>query len=56
MHGHYRYREYVSDPFQAFGVGAFEDDDDDVYAADDVDRYDFALGDPQAQNTEDKYS
>lgn len=28
---------------QAFGVGAFEDEDDDIYAKDDMSRYDFAL-------------
>lgn len=29
---------------QAFGVGAFEDDDDDIYAKDDMSKYDFLLG------------
>ncbi|XP_001604956.1 G patch domain-containing protein 1 homolog [Nasonia vitripennis] len=29
---------------QAFGVGAFEAEDDDIYARDDMSRYDFALG------------
>ena len=29
---------------QAFGVGAFEADDEDIYARDDMSRYDFALG------------
>lgn len=29
---------------QAFGVGAFEDDDDDIYAKDDMNKYDFLLG------------
>lgn len=29
---------------QAFGVGAFEDDDDDIYARDDMTKYDFLLG------------
>jgi hypothetical protein len=28
---------------QAFGVGAFEEDDDDVYARDDMANYDFSL-------------
>ncbi|KAK9502703.1 hypothetical protein O3M35_011417 [Rhynocoris fuscipes] len=28
---------------QAFGVGAFEDDDDDIYAKEDMSQYDFAL-------------
>ncbi|KAI9587242.1 G patch domain-containing protein 1 homolog [Glossina fuscipes] len=33
---------------QAFGIGAFEDDDDeDVFAAEDLTRYDFALEDKQ---------
>ncbi|KAG4070149.1 hypothetical protein HA402_013392 [Bradysia odoriphaga] len=29
---------------QAFGVGAFEEDDDDIYARDDMTNYDFKLG------------
>ncbi|KZC04879.1 PREDICTED: G patch domain-containing protein 1 homolog [Dufourea novaeangliae] len=29
---------------QAFGVGAFEADDEDIYARDDMSRYDFSLG------------
>ncbi|XP_034944075.1 G patch domain-containing protein 1 homolog [Chelonus insularis] len=29
---------------QAFGVGAFEADDEDIYAVDDMSRYDFTLG------------
>lgn len=28
---------------QAFGVGAYEDDDDDIYAAEDMSNYDFSL-------------
>lgn len=32
---------------QAFGVGAFEEEDDDIYARDDTSRYDFSLGDKQ---------
>ena len=28
---------------QAFGVGAFEEDDDDVYSRDDMSNYDFSL-------------
>lgn len=32
---------------QAFGVGAFEEEDDDIYARDDITRYDFSLGDKQ---------
>ncbi|SPP76460.1 G patch domain-containing protein 1 homolog [Drosophila guanche] len=30
---------------QAFGVGAFEEEDDDIYARDDMTRYDFSLAD-----------
>ncbi|XP_063976054.1 G patch domain-containing protein 1 homolog [Diachasmimorpha longicaudata] len=33
---------------QAFGVGAFEADDEDIYARDDMSRYDFTLG-PETQ-------
>lgn len=29
---------------QAFGVGAFEDDDDDVYTSEDLSKYDYAIG------------
>ena len=29
---------------QAFGVGAYEEEDDDIYARDDMSRYDFELG------------
>ena len=29
---------------QAFGVGAFENEDEDIYAKDDLSRYDFELG------------
>ena len=29
---------------QAFGVGAFEEDDEDIYAKEDMSRYDFTLG------------
>lgn len=29
---------------QAFGVGAFEDEDDDIYTSEDLSKYDFALG------------
>ncbi|XP_014363967.2 G patch domain-containing protein 1 homolog [Papilio machaon] len=31
---------------QAFGVGAFEADDDDIYATEDMSHYDFTLGGP----------
>ncbi|XP_072754107.1 G patch domain-containing protein 1 homolog [Anoplolepis gracilipes] len=32
---------------QAFGVGAFEADDEDIYEREDMSRYDFALDDPK---------
>ncbi|ALC44728.1 CG8833 [Drosophila busckii] len=32
---------------QAFGVGAFEEEDEDIYARDDMTRYDFSLADKQ---------
>ncbi|XP_075985328.1 G patch domain-containing protein 1 homolog [Anticarsia gemmatalis] len=32
---------------QAFGVGAFEADDDDIYAREDMSHYDFAIGGPE---------
>uniref|UniRef100_A0A0C9RM12 CG8833_1 protein n=1 Tax=Fopius arisanus TaxID=64838 RepID=A0A0C9RM12_9HYME len=35
---------------QAFGVGAFEADDEDIYARDDMSRYDFTLG-PESKKT-----
>lgn len=31
---------------QAFGVGAFEEEDEDIYAKDDMSQYDFALDTP----------
>ncbi|CAK1543612.1 unnamed protein product [Leptosia nina] len=34
---------------QAFGVGAFEADDEDIYATEDMSHYDFALGAPSKQ-------
>ncbi|XP_034825944.1 G patch domain-containing protein 1 homolog [Maniola hyperantus] len=40
---------------QAFGVGAFEADDDDIYASEDMSHYDFALGNP-AEKTKPKKS
>lgn len=36
---------------QAFGVGAFEDEDEDIYARDDMSRYDFELGGPKAKKS-----
>ncbi|KAK0168075.1 hypothetical protein PV327_001913 [Microctonus hyperodae] len=35
---------------QAFGVGAFEADDDDIYERDDMSRYDFTLGPETKKN------
>ena len=29
---------------QAFGVGAYEEEDEDIYNRDDMSRYDFSLG------------
>ncbi|CAF4861003.1 unnamed protein product [Pieris macdunnoughi] len=34
---------------QAFGVGAFEADDEDIYATEDMSHYDFALAGPEKQ-------
>ncbi|CAH1640735.1 unnamed protein product [Spodoptera littoralis] len=41
---------------QAFGVGAFEADDEDIYAREDMSHYDFSLDDPvhTKKNTKDK--
>ncbi|KAJ6646599.1 G patch domain-containing protein 1 like [Pseudolycoriella hygida] len=36
---------------QAFGVGAFEEDDDDIYAKDDMTNYDFKLGEKSKTTT-----
>lgn len=35
---------------QAFGVGAFEEDDDDIYGRDDLTKYDFQLGNKTDKN------
>lgn len=35
---------------QAFGVGAFEEEDEDIYGHDDMSHYDFVLGGPPNQN------
>lgn len=35
---------------QAFGVGAFEEDDDDIYVKDDMSKYDFELTDEKKSN------
>lgn len=40
---------------QAFGVGAFEEDDDDIYGKDDMSKYDFRL-DTQKENAPSKSS
>ncbi|KAJ2941404.1 hypothetical protein O0L34_g3612 [Tuta absoluta] len=37
---------------QAFGVGAFEADDDDIYATEDMSRYDFTLAGPTHEKTQ----
>nr|XP_042897430.1 G patch domain-containing protein 1 isoform X2 [Parasteatoda tepidariorum] len=39
---------------QAFGVGAFEDDDEDVYSKDDMSQYDFSDFDPESDQTSSK--
>ncbi|XP_023951409.2 G patch domain-containing protein 1 homolog isoform X2 [Bicyclus anynana] len=39
---------------QAFGVGAFEADDEDIYATQDMSHYDFALGNPAEAKTSKK--
>ena len=40
---------------QAFGVGAFEEDDDDIYAKEDLaSKYDFYLDDPMGRGSEEK--
>ena len=39
---------------QAFGVGAFENDDEDIYAKDDMSRYDFELGGSRAKKPDSK--
>ncbi|XP_017957616.1 G patch domain-containing protein 1 homolog isoform X2 [Drosophila navojoa] len=40
---------------QAFGVGAFEEEDEDIYAKDDMTRYDFSLADKQPQKKKAQY-
>ncbi|XP_062130896.1 G patch domain-containing protein 1 homolog [Drosophila sulfurigaster albostrigata] len=40
---------------QAFGVGAFEEEDDDIYARDDMTRYDFSLADKQPKKKKVEY-
>lgn len=39
---------------QAFGVGAFEDDDDDIYAREDLSSYDFTLGEKSGEKSNKK--
>ena len=40
-----KYSYQLSIRGQAFGVGAFEEDDDDIYAREDLTTYDFSLED-----------
>ncbi|XP_030566828.1 G patch domain-containing protein 1 homolog [Drosophila novamexicana] len=40
---------------QAFGVGAFEEEDEDIYAKDDMTRYDFSLADKQPKQKKIKH-
>lgn len=49
----FKLSKVVSDFFslKAFGVGAFEDDDEDIYARDDMARYDFTLGAEEKQES-----
>lgn len=35
---------------QAFGVGAYEEDDDDIYTSEDLSKYDYAIGGDTTQN------
>jgi len=37
--------------FQAFGIGAFEDQDEEVYSRDDLSQYDFALETPEERQS-----
>ena len=37
---------------QAFGVGAFEDDDDDIYAVDSMENYDVTMGKEKKQDSD----
>ncbi|XP_063897552.1 G patch domain-containing protein 1 homolog [Helicoverpa armigera] len=39
---------------QAFGVGAFEADDEDIYGTEDMSHYDFAIGGPDKDSTKKK--
>ncbi|XP_071557098.1 G patch domain-containing protein 1 homolog [Temnothorax nylanderi] len=41
---------------QAFGVGAFEADDDDIYEREDMSRYDFTLGPERKTNNKTRWS
>lgn len=45
-----KHNQKISFAGQAFGVGAFEEDDDDVYAMDDMTRYDFSLENKKKKN------
>ncbi|GBP08846.1 G patch domain-containing protein 1 homolog [Eumeta japonica] len=39
---------------QAFGVGALEDDDEDIYAREDMSHYDFTIGGPESSKDKQK--
>ncbi|KAJ3660341.1 hypothetical protein Zmor_004793 [Zophobas morio] len=47
-----RNKKKVSISGQAFGVGAFEDDDEDIYVKDDMTKYDFELTSEKASQKE----
>lgn len=38
--------------FQAFGVGAFEDEDEDIYATEDMSNYDFSEEKKSSEKTD----
>ncbi|EDV40227.1 uncharacterized protein Dana_GF10404, isoform A [Drosophila ananassae] len=40
---------------QAFGVGAFEEEDEDIYARDDLTRYDFSLADKKTKKKKQQF-
>lgn len=44
-----QHNKKVSIKGQAFGVGAFEEDDEDIYARDDMSRYDFHLNEKKSE-------
>lgn len=49
-----QHNKKVSIKGQAFGVGAFEEDDDDIYARDDMSKYDFQMADKSSKATKQK--